>query len=300
MRLKVVSLICGLMAAAAFGEDVNRLHSLIVAAATNRCAAYLETRTAILASGSSALPMLAHYAIEPSLTWQQRLVVRVCYERLIRGAEIEALRSYDWRTDPGYDKNWERNIVGPGLKLEMIAVPKIREVGLWYYYVELTWKETEETCNSKFDDVRRRWPHWCLKAVSTLPEHYWYQLAVEERMSATPFSAWHQGRYETFLREKNPDTVPALVNFYDAFNKFHVVGPEQYEGENAAIYRNEFLPVLSFADSRHADLLEKFIAEKTALTPLKARLAEVRARPAPPLQPEPPFRLGTNVVVIAQ
>jgi len=56
--------------------------------------------------------------------------------------------------------------------------------------------------------------------------------------------------------------------------------------------------MLSFADSRHADLLEKFISEKPALEPLKKRLAEVRARPAPLPQHEPPFRLGTNAVVI--
>ncbi len=292
MRLEIVFLICGLMAAAAVAEDENRLNSLIFAAATNRCAAYLETRTAILTGGSNAIPSLLRCAIEPSLTWQQRLVARICYERLTRSAEIETLRSYEWRADPGYDTNWEKNIVGPGLKLEMIAVPRIREVGLWYYYIELTWKETEETCNSKYTDVRKRWQNWCLKAVSAQPERYWYLLAVEERMSASPFSPWHQGRYETFLREKESEAVPILVKYYDAIKQIYPSNREDW-------YRDGFVPILLLADARHMDLLEKFIAEKPALEPLKKRLAEVRVRPAPPPVTEPPFRLGTNMVVIA-
>ena len=55
-----------------------------------------------------------------------------------------------------------------------------------------------------------------------------------------------------------------------------------------------------FADSHNADLLEKFVAEHPALAELKPKLAEVRARPAPAAKVEPPFRLGTNVVALAQ
>ena len=55
---------------------------------------------------------------------------------------------------------------------------------------------------------------------------------------------------------------------------------------------------MAFADSRHADLLEKFMSEKPALEPLKKRLAEVRARPAPPPVTEPPFRLVNELVIV--
>ena len=299
MRRKVILLICGLAATVSFAEDDNKLHGLLVAAATNRYVAYLEARADILALGTNSLLAIGRSAVNKRLTWQERLVARICYERLVRGVDIGALRTYDWRTDPGYDKNWERDIVGPGLKTATLAVQKIYEIGLWYYYIELTWKETEETCNSKYDDVRKRWPHWCLKAVSTQPERYWYQFAVEERMASTPFSPWHRGRYETFLREKTPDAVPILIEYAEQYFRSKVAGNETYPGARDVTFRGMFTPVLSLADSRHADMLEKFIAEKPALEPLKKRLAEVRARPAPPPQSEPPFRLGTNAVVIA-
>jgi len=45
-------------------------------------------------------------------------------------------------------------------------------------------------------------------------------------------------------------------------------------------------------------MLEEFISEKQALEPLKKRLVEVRARPAPPPVTEPPFRLGKELVIV--
>ena len=288
----------GLVLAGGAAEDENKLRGLLEAAATNRCTAYLENRAAILALGTNALPALARCVVNRDLTWQQRLVARICYERLGRGADIEVLRAYNWSADPGYRKEWENCIVGPGLKMSTIVVPKCRETGLWYYYVELTWKETEEGIGSRYRDVQGRWPHWCLDAVAREPERYWYRYVVSERMLASPFSAWHLGRYQTFLREKDAEMVPLLVKCYDAY-KASVSGIEMYPGARVEGYRNSFISILTFADSRHAELLENFISEKPALEPLKKRLAEVRARPAPPPQSEPPFRLGTNAVVIA-
>jgi hypothetical protein len=292
-------LICGLAAvSAAAGED-SRFRDMLASAATNRGNAYLEARAEILAPGTNALPALGRCAVSADLTWQQRLVARICYERLVRGADIEALRVYNWSADPGYNKEWEKSIVGPGFKMGSIVVPKCREVGLWYYYVELTWKETGEDLNNRDNGVRGRWPHWCLDAVAKESERYWYQQVVSERMLKFPFSAWHLGRYQSFLREKDPETVSILVQCYEDYYR-NATAPQAFQSpQHAETYRRLFLPILAFADSRHADLLEKFISEKTALEPLKKRLAEVRARPAPPPQVEPPFRLGTNAVVIA-
>jgi hypothetical protein len=302
---------------------------MLATAATNRGSAYLEARAEILAPGTNALPALGRCAVALDMPWQQRLVARICYERLSRSADIAALWAYDWRTDKGYDKQWEQHILGPTANLGKIVVPKCREVGLWYYYVELMWKETGElpTCDKCLKPIqeytnprerqveleRRRkeglrscihgdgrfrnsWPQWCLDAVSVGPERYWYRQIVSERMLGSPFSGWHLGRYQTFLREKDPETVPVLVQFYDAY-KSSISGLEMYPGARAEGYKNVFIPIMALADSRHVDLLEKFISEKPALEPLKMRLAEVRARPAPSPVTEPPFRLGTNAVM---
>ncbi|MEI6647058.1 MAG: hypothetical protein WCP12_13565 [bacterium] len=289
MRM-MICLMCGIAAIYAAADD-SRLHNMLASAATNRGNAYLEARAEILAPGTNALSALGRCTIASDLTWQQRLIARICYERVARLTDIEALRAYNWSADPGYDKKWEKSIVGPGFRMSSLAVSKISEVGLWYYYVELTWKETDETCKSKYTDVRKRWQHWCLKAVSDQPERYWYRLAVEERMAASPFSSWHQGRYETFLRDKEPEAVPILMKYYDAIRNIYSSNRDDW-------YREGFLQIMAFADSRHADLLEKFMSEKPALESLKNRLAEVRARPAPPPVTEPPFRLGNELVIV--
>ncbi len=323
MRM-MIHLICGLTAVAAAAGDDARLCDMLASAATNQGSAYLEVRAGILAPGTNTLPDLGRCAIASDLTWQQRLVARICYERLSRAADIDALRAYDWRTDREYDKQWEQYITGPSAKLGTIIVPKCREVGLWYYYVELTWKETGElpVCGKclkpiqeytnpreRYDELARRakeglrscihqderfqkeWPGWCLEVFTGEPEKYWYRKAISERMIEIPFSLWHYDRYLLFFKEKDKESVPLLVQLYDARTKIYPSNRDDW-------YREGFLQIMAFADSRHADLLEKYISAKPALEPLKNRLAEVRARPAPPPVTEPPFRLGTNAVMI--
>ncbi len=326
---QVFILICGLAAVNGIAGDDSKLFGLLATAATNRCATYLEARAEILAPGTNALPALGRCAVASDMTWQQRLVARICYERLSRGADIDALRAYDWRTDKGYDKRWEQYITGPSAKLGTIIVPKCRVVGLWHYYLELAWKETGElpVCGKCLKPIQeyaprerdaeltRRdkeglracihgdgrfrgcWPQWCLDAVADGPERYWYLQTVSERMLGSPFSSWHQSRYETFLREKDSNSVPILVLLSETYFRKNAVGSETYPGAYEDTFRGTVLPILALADSRHADMLEKFISEKPALEPLKMRLVEVRARPAPPPVSEPTFRLGTNSVM---
>ena len=330
MRI-VIHLVFGLAAVSVAAGDDSRLRDMLASAATNQGSAYLEARAEILALGTNALPTLGRCAVASDLTWQQCLVARICYERLVRGEDIEALRAYDWRTDKGYDKQWERFITGPSIKMGTIVVPKCREIGLWYYYVELTWKETGElpVCgkclkplqkytnpSERYAELERRqkeglrscihqderfqneWPNWCLEVFTGEPEKYWCRQAVSERMLGTPFSRWHIASYNTFLNEKTPENLPVLTAYSELYFQSRVAGSETYPGARDVTFRHMFSTVLSFADSRYADMLEKFISEKPALEPLKKRLAEVRARPAPSPVTEPPFRLDTNAVMI--
>jgi len=95
--------------------------------------------------------------------------------------------------------------------------------------------------------------------------------------------------------------VPVLVNRLVVFVKRSrpsTLSAEELEKATGW----ELNELLAFADSRHAELLENFIAQKPALAPLndnlagecwasKHTIAEVRNRPAPPPTAEPPFRL---------
>lgn len=126
------------------------------------------------------------------------------------------------------------------------------------------------------------------------PERYYLVKVLAERLdSDTSLSQpLDVDYYRYLLLNKETNAVPVLVKRYDAYNKHEMTGPEVFPGAYDITYRGMFEPILSFADSRYADLIEKFIGEKPALAPLKDKLAEVRNRPAPPPTIEPPFRLN--------
>ena len=104
--------------------------------------------------------------------------------------------------------------------------------------------------------------------------------------------------YKHLKKNKRKNSVPLLVKRYDAFFKQDVPPLESFPGSRAMTYRNTFSPILSFADSSHIELLEKFVDERPDLAELKPKLEEVRARPAHAPTPEPAFRLGTTPVKI--
>jgi hypothetical protein len=284
----------------AFGIERGQLDKLLAEAASKNGTAYIEARNAITNLGANALVMLAQAGTDAALPWQQRLVARIGYERIVRGTEIEALRRYNWRDQPGYDREWEKSVTGPGWKMTGLAVPQFTEVGLWYYYIELTWRKTDELALSPFHNINNNWVRWCRMALRDQPERIWLGRAMIERLECDPLLEAPDAveLYRTLKDEKESGNVPILIDRYDAFNKRSVFGPEMYQGENGIIYLNQFKQILDFTASCHADLLDKFIAERGALAPLKGKIGEVRQRPIPAPRTEPPFRLGKTLVMI--
>lgn len=298
---RLLVLLC-LLPIAVWGVERNELDKMLAAAATNQSADYLVARNEIANLGTNVLDQLAQAGKDASLSWQQRLVARICYERLVRGKEVAALRTYDWQTHPGYDVKWKNYIIGPSARLGLIAIPYFAEKGLWYYYIELTWKRTGETPSTRDRRLVAAWPRWCRLALANQPEREYLILAMSDRLHNEPTFDNDDSVecYKELLKGKESEVVPVLIERYDAYNRREVIGPEMFPGRHAELYRGMFEPIVSFADSRHEDLLEKFIGDHPALAELKPKLAEVRARPAPSPKAEPPFRLGTNVVVVAQ
>jgi hypothetical protein len=301
--MKSIILLLCLVPFTVHGLNRPEIDKLLATAATAKGQPYLDARQAVLDLGTNALPLLAQAAVDAGRTWQQRLVARIFYERITRGADIESLRRYDWRTHPQYDKEWERNILGVGFSLGKVAVPKCAEVGLWYYYIELAWKETAEYAieprDSRINETANfslSWLGWCVIALEGQPEHQYLVQALAERLEsdASLSEPLDLDYYRYLLRHQETNAVPVLVERYGAYNKHEDKenGLEVFPGARAITYRGVFKPILSFADSRHADLIAKFIDEKPALAPLKEKLDEVRKRPAPPPLVEPPFRLN--------
>jgi hypothetical protein len=142
--MKQLLLLLCFLPVSAHALDRSQLDKMLATAAAETGQPYLKARQTVLDLGKDALPLLIQAASDVKLTWQQRLVARICYERTARAADIEALRRYDWRTNPQYNKRWEGDIVGIKRYLGKIAVPKCMEMELWYYYIELAWKNTAE------------------------------------------------------------------------------------------------------------------------------------------------------------
>ena len=311
-----------------WGIERAKLDHMLIAAASNQGSAYLADRNAIINLGTNALPMLAQAGCDKTLIWQQRLLARICYERITRGNEILSLRENDWRSYPPYlpldqqmaleasqtnasvnskptKKMNKPTFWTPAGEMRIYVMPKCVEFRLWYYYIELTWKKTYECAIFKqkpdkgFNSL---WPKWCRETLKNQPEELYMLSVIFDRLQndTTLADSENVEFYKEFLKNKEADAVPVLVERYDAYNKREVIGPELFAGRHAELYRGMFEKIFSFADSRHADLLEKFIDEHSALAELKPKLANVRARPAPEPKTDPPFRRGTNVVSVAQ
>lgn len=290
----------------AIAIELEQLERMLSTAAEAQGVAYVEARNAIVELGTNAIPLLEPAAVDARLCWEQRLVARICCERITRNQDLQALLVHDWRSYPPYGgvlrpgQKW-MSVTGPASEMEPYVLPKCRAAGLWYYYVELTWKRTGENPvlkprpDRKFDQT---WPEWCRKALTGQPEQRYLSLAMAQRLENDPTLENRENVdfYRELLKAKDADAIPVLIARYDAFNKREVPGPELFAGRHATLYRGMFEPLLSFADTRHVDLLEKFIDDHAALADLKPRLADVRARPAPEAKADPPFRLGTMPV----
>ncbi len=302
-----------------------QLDTMLAVAATAQSNAYIEARAAIVNLGTNALPMLAQAGTDATLSWQQRLVARICYERIERADAIAALRRHDWLAYPPYkpkehgrlvikplpDGTHVTEVQPPGASLMPVTgrsplmgdyvVPECQKAGLWYYFIELTWKQTEEG-PLKSPDVRfaETWPVWCRLALAGQPEESYLSLAKAERLKNDPTLENRENVqfYREILKSKDSVVLPLLIDRYEAFYRREVNGPEVFPGSHAITYRGMFEPILSFADARHVELLEKFIDDHATLADLKPRLADVRARPAQPTKADPPFRLGIMPVKV--
>jgi hypothetical protein len=324
MKIKLLVFFTCLVPFSAMAVEYDTLTTLLANAAVAQSNAYIEVRTTIVDFGTNAIPSLAQAAVDQDLSWQQRLSARICYEHVERGDEIEALRRYDWRSYPPYSAPIPkiifhtnevgkivssevhpsnavfRSILGPQVDMEQYVVPECRKSGLWYYYIELTWKQTKENgllepCDMRFEQA---WAWWCRKALEDQPEESFLTAAIIERLEGDPDLVNRECLefYRAFVNKHNRDAIQVILQLYDAYFKQTVPQLEIFPGSLAMTSRSIFKTILSFADSSHIAMLEKFIDERPDLAELKPKLEEVRLRPPQPSKPEPPFRLGTTPV----
>lgn len=301
MKIKYIMLMLCLLPLSVWAMESEELDALLAKAAESQSNTYLEVRSEIVALGTNALPQLARAGANKSLTWQKRLSARICYERIVRGDDIEALRNHDWRKHPGYAIGWERTMIGPVIGMRRLAIDWIAEQGLWYYYIEQTWKLTmERYCGIQSSNINAYWMDWCMEALSGQPEEVYLFLAIEDRLDRDANMEIMDARWlYSYLRDiKQTISVPLMVRRYDAFFKVNYSQLERFPGHKNERYAIFFTPIILLANSSHLELLEKSIDERPALAEHKPNLEKVRARPAHAPAPDPAFRLGKTPVKI--
>jgi len=305
--MKRIFFVCVFFSCAVLAIDKQQIICALSSAATNQAAKYVEARASLLELGTNATHFLSEAATDTKLTWQQRLVARICMEHIVRCKAIQSLREYDWFTyyrnipKPGYNY---ASILGEASEMGPYVVPKFKETGLWYYFLELTWKQTSECAISAQRPNRKSayaWPTWCREALKGQPEEGYLSRVIIERLQ-TDTMLQKGGNVELFremLKSKEADAVPVLVANLEAYvKKTRPASLPPNEIEQAVMW--ETGKIMDFADSRHSDLLKKTINGRPMFIELIPKLTAVRARSAPAQKVEPTFRLGTNEVSVAQ
>ncbi len=254
---------------------------------------YVEKRNALVATVPAEI--LRSAASNAGLDWKERLVARIVLERKLRGEDIEALRRYDWFSDPGFDPEWIQMMTGPSGHMAPLAQRRFGEAGLWYYYLEFNWKTTDEgIIHSRDRGLRYSWWYYAVSGLERQPEYYYLlRIGLDHMRSAAPFHVHNQRFfYNAFIQMQFADAVPTLVERFEQYYKATDPGTsEVFPGARSMTIRSVFSSLISIADERHVELLEAYITANPVLEPLRAELEAVRKRPAPEPIPEPPFRV---------
>ena len=124
-------------------------------------------------------------------------------------------------------------MAGPCLRMTELAVRHLETTGLFYYYIEQTWKPSKEWSESPLKEIKAYMPWWCRMVLENHPEQGYLNWAMVERLENDALLAAPDATelYRELLKNKTSDAVPTLVNRYDAYNKRKVIGPEMYLGE---------------------------------------------------------------------
>ena len=104
MKPSTLSILLMLCAGCAWADEVLELQPRLAAAAGAQGQAYVELRDRLVSTVSTNVLFAA--VDDTRLAWRERLVARIVLERILRGADIQALRNYDWRKDPEFNPDW--------------------------------------------------------------------------------------------------------------------------------------------------------------------------------------------------
>ena len=298
--MKNVLLLVILTTTTLFAVEKQELMSLVEFASTNREAVYVEVRNQIIKYGKDALPVLGAIAVDETLPWQQRLVARICYERIERKEDCEDL--HDTESTRGTKTIWEVAAkIARKDGRESRSNPNssfgeaLKDIGLWYHYLEWGWKIIESS-SLYGPRVKYLWVQHCQHAVRDNPEErIWFLRVCDDLIQNTPLGLdsfhHHDWLKFTLWHEQKADAVPLILRYVPLLNKQNLYGRL-----DSTIFN-----MLDYADERSADMLHEYVEKwwpSVARTPeFIEALAVIRARPAPP-PASSPFRLDAKIIKV--
>jgi len=193
--------------------------------------------------------------------WRVRLMAGIVAERATRGKELAQLLETDWTKDPEYDKRWEQNRAGPWRKMGPLVTKRFREKGLYWYYTELSWKETGEYCRGpglwQGKDVSWRGCAW--QATTNTPAFPLLVEVLAERIrndiGFTQYERW--GEYDFLLNSNTNTVLPHLLD---------IIARAPLNNRNAA-----WRKLATIAQPEDAPLIEKHFKDKGQDVPVPLR-----------------------------
>lgn len=127
-----------------FAQTNALLCPFLERAVTATGAEYIVARKQLVSDGSNDVSALMAISTNSAERWQVRLVAGIAAERILKGAEIDALINREWQKEPSYNKEWNEFREGPVVGLKPLIIRRCKELGLWWHYMEVVWKETGE------------------------------------------------------------------------------------------------------------------------------------------------------------
>ena len=290
-RLFILVMLC---ACCAWADEVLELQPRLAEAAGAQGQAYVELRDRLVSTASTNALLAA--VDDTRLEWRERLVARIVLERMLRGADIQALRNYDWTKDPEFNPDWDKFILGFAYQMGPLADPRLDAAGLWYYYLEINWKDTREMSNGNIGrGLVEVWASCLLRAASRASEGAYRHRIMMDRLVADPppGKQMFMRFYDALIKDHYSDAVPVLISQFLRYLEMQTGRiREPVEWPYSIGYPGQFKRVIGIADARHAESLEEMVNRYEWLEPCRELLADVLQRPVREADDsEPPFRL---------
>jgi hypothetical protein len=277
---------------------------------------YLAARSELEKLDPKTLPALYEQATRSDVEWRVQLMARIAYERITRGKDIVELLNHDWlmyhpyhhpeRYLPPVAKESDGKprdtlivpITGPHSLMGKDVKNVCRISGLWYYYVEQTWKLTREGPQVMASDGKfmGAWPVWCAEVVKEQPEKIWWARAVADRLEAVDFKSYSDRvLFKALIDSAEGDVVPFLIRRFDDYFRADAKGLDESHWMWKESYPLRFLPIFAMADSSHVEQLGEHFQSHRLLHPHQGKLEEARTRLPKDAVERLRFRLGTNL-----